>query len=177
MKTQTTKIPFEEACPRLFSLSIFKDFSKNKKDDVEMFRKLYDKFSAESYDAGDSIIKEGEQGRNLYILTSGCLQISRKTQFNDEIAIADLDDRQNVFFGESALVETEERSATVRATTKCKVLVLDVSDFFQFCTEYPRLGFFVYRQIIKRMQQVIKRANNDITRLYVALFKEIEGTA
>lgn len=177
MKIPTTKISFEEAVPRLFSISLFKDFSSSNEEDVNMFRQLYEKFTAESYDKGDLIITEGEQGTNLYILVSGSLQILRKTQFDDEIAIADLDDSMNVFFGESALVETEERSATVRTNTKCKVLVLNGADFVRFCEDYPKLGFHVYRQITKRMQQVIKRANSDITRLYAALFNEIEGTS
>ena len=176
MRMPTSKIPFEEALPRLVSLSIFDDFSAENEEDVKMFTALYDKFSAESYDDGDLIIKEGDNGQNLYILSHGTIQIFRKTQFGDEIAIADLDDSFYVFFGEAALVDQDQRSATVRAVGKCEVLVLNGNDFVDFCKDYPRLGFCVYRKITKRMQQVIKRSYKDITTLYAALFKEIEGS-
>lgn len=176
MRLPTSKIPFEEALPRLVSLSIFDDFSADNQEDVEMFKALYEKFSAESYDDGDLIIKEGDNGQNLYILSHGSIQIFRKTQFDDEIAIADLDDSFDVFFGEAALVDQDQRSATVRAVGKCEVLVLNGQDFVDFCKGYPRLGFYVYRKITKRMQQVIKRSYKDITTLYAALFREIEGT-
>lgn len=176
MRMPTSKIPFEEALPRLMSLSIFDDFSAKSEEDVEMFKALYEKFSAESYDDGDLIIKEGDSGQDLYILSHGSIQIFRKTQFGDEIAIAELDDSFDVFFGEAALVDQDQRSATVRAVGKCEVLVLNGNDFVDFCKDYPRLGFCVYRKITKRMQQVIKRSYKDITTLYAALFREIEGS-
>ena len=176
MRMPTSKIPFEEALPRLARVSIFDDFSAENEEDAEMFRALYEKFRAESYDDGDLIIKEGEDGQDLYILSHGSIQIFRKTQFGDEIAIADLDESFDVFFGEAALVDKDQRSATVRAVGKCEVLVLNGDDFVEFCKDYPRLGFYVYRKITKRMQQVIKRSYKDITTLYAALFREIEGT-
>ena len=176
MRSQINKAPFETVLQKLFNVSIFNDFSADKESDVEMFKALYQKFSAESYDDGDIIIKEGEQGQNLYILFRGSSQIFRKTQFDDEIAIADLDDSFDVFFGEAALVDQDQRSATVRAVGKCEVLVLNGSDFVEFCKQYPILGFYVYRKITKRMQQVIKRSYKDITTLYAALFREIEGS-
>lgn len=176
MRSSISKIPFEDALQKLFNVSIFNDFSAQNQDDVEMFKALYEKFSAESYDDGDLIIKEGEQGQNLYILFNGAIQIFRNTQFGDEIAIADLDSSFDVFFGEAALVDQDQRSATVRAVGKCEVLVLNGNDFVEFCKDYPRLGFYVYRKITQRMQQVIKRSYKDITTLYAALFREIEGS-
>ena len=177
MRIPIAQVPFEEALPRLMGIDIFRDFSEENEDDVTMFRSLYDKCHAETYDEGDVIISEGENGKELYILTHGVVQIFRKTQFGDEIAIADIDDSFDVFFGEAALVDEDQRSATVRAGCKCTVLALDGNDFVELCKEYPRLGFYVYRRITKRMQQVIKRANRDIATLYSALFREIEGTA
>ncbi|MBQ7157997.1 MAG: cyclic nucleotide-binding domain-containing protein [Treponema sp.] len=176
MKTLIPKIPFEEALPRLANIGLFNDFSENNEEDVEMFRKLYEKFTAESYDDNDLIVKEGDKGDNLYILNEGAVQIFRTTQYGDEIAIADLDDSFDVFFGEAALIEDDERSATVRAIGKCRVLVLKGTDFIDFCKVYPILGFYTYKKIMKRMQQTRKRAHNDIATLYAALFREIEGT-
>ena len=176
MKLSVNKVPFEEALPRFCNIGLFNDFSEDNTDDVEMFRSLYEKFSAESYDDGDLIIKEGETSENLYILSEGSVQIFRTTQFGDEIAIAAFDASLDVFFGESALIDKDECSATVRAVGSCKVLALKGTDFVEFCKKYPILGFYVYKKITKRMQQSIKRANHDIATLYAALFREIEGS-
>lgn len=175
MKTEIAKIPFEEALPRLVNIGLFNDFSQDNEDDRLMFQKLYEKFILEVYDNGDLIVKEGEKGEYLYILSEGAVQIFRTTQYGDEIAIADVDDSFDFFFGEAALIDDDERSATVRAIKKCQVLALKGSDFIDFCKEYPILGFCTYRKIMKRMQQTIKRANKDIATLYAALFREIEG--
>lgn len=176
MRRPISKSPFEDSVTRLMNISVFSGFSADNEDDVNMFRALYEKFTAAAYDDGDLIIKEGDEGHELFILSKGAIKIFRNTQFGDEIAIADLDDSFDVFFGEAALVDQEQRSATVRAIGTCEVLVLDGNDFVKFCQDYPRLGFYVYRQITKRMQQVIKRSYKDITTLYAALFREIEGS-
>ena len=176
MRRTTSKKPFEECMPLLMNVSVFSGFSADNEDDVNMFKALYEKFTAAAYDDGDLIIKEGEEGHDLYILSKGAIKIFRNTQVGDEIAIADLDDSFDVFFGEAALVDQEQRSATVRAVGSCEVLVLDGHDFVNFCQDYPKLGFYAYRQITKRMQQVIKRSYKDITTLYAALFREIEGS-
>lgn len=176
MRRPISKSPFEESVTRLMNISVFSGFSADNEEDVNMFRALYEKFSAAAYDDGDLIIKEGDEGHELFILSKGAIKIFRNTQFGDEIAIADLDDSFDVFFGEAALVDQEQRSATVRAIGTCEVLVLNGNDFVNFCQDYPRLGFYVYRQITKRMQQVIKRSYKDITTLYAALFREIEGS-
>lgn len=176
MRRPIAKSPFEDSVARLMNISVFSGFDPDKQEDVDMFRALYEKFTAEAYDDGDLIIKEGDEGHELFILSKGAIKIFRNTQFGDEIAIADLDDSFDVFFGEAALVDQEQRSATVRAIGPCEVLVLDGHDFVNFCQDYPRLGFYVYRQITKRMQQVIKRSYKDITTLYAALFREIEGS-
>ena len=65
MKLLVNKVPFEEALSRFCNIGLFNDFSEDNTDDVEMFRSLYEKFSAESYDDGDLIIKEGETSENL----------------------------------------------------------------------------------------------------------------
>lgn len=79
MRMPTSKISFEEALPRLVSLSIFDDFSAKSEEDVEMFKALYEKFSAESYDDGDLIIKEGDSGQDLYILYEENVQARKRT--------------------------------------------------------------------------------------------------
>ena len=114
MRRPISKSPFEDSVTRLMNISVFSGFSVDNEEDVNMFRALYEKFSAAAFDDGDLIIKEGDEGHELFILSKGAIKIFRNTQFGDEIAIADLDDSFDVFFGEAALVDQEQRSPALR---------------------------------------------------------------
>lgn len=79
-------------------------------------------FSLERYSKGDKIIKEGEKGgHKFYVLKSGALQVTAGSG-NDFKVLGDL--KAGQYFGESALINDEPRSATVVATQSSEVFVL-----------------------------------------------------
>lgn len=170
-------IRFEDALPRLLKIELFSDFSDQDEAGIEILRNVYEKFSMRIYERGETIIHDGDRGTEFFILLEGHIQILRNTPCNDQIAIADLDDSQNVFFGESALLGTDIRTANVMSKSKCRVLVMNSYDFISLCKKYPLLGFYAYKKIAEKMQQAVKRANKDITVLYDALFREVESNA
>lgn len=177
MTTNALDVKFEDALPRLTHIELFSDFSTEDEQSVSILRMVYEKFSLRTYERGETIITEGEKGEEFFILVEGHLQVLRKTPCDDVIAIADLDDTQHIFFGESALLGTDIRTATVQAKSRCRVLVMNGAEFLALCEKSPRLGFYAYKRIAARMQSSVKRANKDITVLYDALFREVESNA
>lgn len=177
MTTSPLDIKFEDALPKLMQVELFCDFATENEENASILKRVFEKFSLRFYDRGETIITEGEKGTEFYILLEGHLQVLRKTPCNDQIAIADLDDTQHIFFGESSLLGTDIRTATVMAKSRCRVLVMNGSDFLELCKENPLLGFYAYKRIAERMQSSVKRANKDITVLYDALFREVESNA
>ena len=112
---------------------------------------------------------------DFYILYSGKVHISRKTPAGDEIALADLSHEMNIFFGETALISDDPRTATVKALTDCKCIALSSTKFLEVCDKEPLLGYRVLLKLAQRMAKTIRDTNSDKATLYEALFSEIES--
>jgi len=67
--------------------------------------------------AGTLLTKEGERGYLFFVITSGTAKV-----FQDDRELRDLDEGD--FFGEIALLETSERTASVIANTAMQLIVL-----------------------------------------------------
>jgi voltage-gated potassium channel len=70
--------------------------------------------------AGDTVVSQGEEARGMFFVSEGQLEVEvgehRETLHTD-------------FFGEIALLEGGVRSATIRALTRCRLLVLEQVHF------------------------------------------------
>ena len=72
--------------------------------------------------AGTEIIREGDVGEELYILVEGSCEVT-----NSGVTIAKLD--AGASFGELSLVDSQPRSATVKALEVSRMLVIRAADF------------------------------------------------
>lgn len=167
------KTDFEEVLPRLAHISLFKDFDPENENDKRILRIVYDNVSIKMFKAGEEIIREGDVGDEFYILNSGSVHISKSTLLGDNLALADLDDFMNVFFGETALISNDQRTATVTALTDCRLIVLAKDKFEAICEAEPVFGYRVMKELAKRMSSTIRTVNKDKAVLYEALFNEI----
>lgn len=168
---------FSKVLPNLLKIPFFSDFSIDDEEDVNILKMFYENCKVQKFKKGDIIIKEGEHGDLCYILYKGSIHITRSTPAGDELAIADLDESQHVFFGETAIVSNEARSATVSALTEeVTVIAITAKDFKKMSNEVPLLGYRVLFFLAKSMAQTIHQLNKDKTILYEALFNEIEGS-
>lgn len=166
---------FEVILPKLLSIPLFSDFSKQTEDNLRIMKMVYDNITIKKFKKGDLIIQEGEYGELCYILYSGTVHICRKTPAGDTFALANLSSEENVFFGETALISDGPRSATVQALTDCTTIALSGKKFLSMCQKEPALGFKVVLYIARSMAETITKANSDKATLYEALFREIEG--
>lgn len=165
---------FEEVLPKLVNIQLFSDFNPENENDVRILRTVYDSMTIENYQKGEVIIEEGKFGEDFYILYKGKVHISRKTPAGDEIALADLNSEMNIFFGETALISDDPRTATVKALTDCKCIALSSTKFLAVCDKEPLLGYRVLLKLAQRMANTIRDTNSDKATLYEALFSEIE---
>ncbi len=99
------------------------------------------------YARGDTIVEEGTNSKELYIITQGEVDILVNPALvggpnspEGMVTIATL--RRGQSFGEVALVDEGLRSATVRATQKeTKLLVIQRDKLLMLCETYPQLGY------------------------------------
>lgn len=88
-------------------------------DNVDKLVKRIEKYS---YPKGKAIIKEGQEGRALYIIYKGKVNVTKKKGLFGKINIADID--AGGFFGEMSLVMDSPCAATVTAVEPVEVFVL-----------------------------------------------------
>jgi glucose-6-phosphate 1-dehydrogenase len=83
------------------------------------------------FQPGDVIIRKGETGRELYLISRGEVEVIGDS---GEV-IAKLG--EGSVFGEISLLTSEPRTATIRAASYCDFFVLDKSDFVRVLRDRP----------------------------------------
>lgn len=73
------------------------------------------------YTPGEIIIHEGEKDRWIYFLLSGKAQVHK-----GGVPVTSIEE-EGIIFGELSIVDGLERSATVKADTRCTCLAVDTS--------------------------------------------------
>jgi CRP/FNR family transcriptional regulator, cyclic AMP receptor protein len=101
-------------------------------------------------------IREGEQGRHLYVLLSGHARISKRA-FGIQKVIQEMGPGE--CFGEMSLIECRSRSASVKALTACKLLRLGGEDL----EVLPEIATKLYRNIAILLSQRLRQANEILT--------------
>ncbi len=103
-----------------------------------------------SYAAKSSIIHAGDESKSLFYLIEGSASVVIEDENNHEIIVAYL----NVgdFFGEMGLFdENANRTALVRAKTKCIVAEISYKKFKIVIKNFPDLMFSITSQIAQRL--------------------------
>jgi len=96
------------------------------------------------YAAGDTIIKQGDEGDFFYVITRGRCAVTRETPLNREgIKLAEL--AVGDTFGEEALISESRRNATVTMLTDGAVMRLGKEDFNTLLNE-PMLDWVDHEQ-------------------------------
>ncbi len=127
------------------------------------------------FEAGGVIVTEGEVGREMFLLLSGEIVISKRLTLyssegedKKEKSLIKLKDKDNVFFGEMSLFDDAERSATVTALSDVICGILTREQIQVLCEEDPQVGFRVYYNIGRTLSANLRRANRDILKLTTA---------
>lgn len=83
---------------------------------------LADCLTAETYNEGDCILKEGDTGSKFYLIESGTAKATK----GDEIVF---EYKENDYFGELALLKEEVRAASIVTTSAMKVAWIERTAF------------------------------------------------
>jgi CRP-like cAMP-binding protein len=89
------------------------------------------------FQRGDVIIRQGQPGNSLYMLTSGMVRAFVKSPEGKNKPVADLS--EGAFFGEGSILTGKPRSATVAALTACELLELDRPTLDDIASRHPHV--------------------------------------
>jgi len=122
--------------------------------------------SEKTYHTGDTILLEGSQSDELYIIIQGEVDIlinpslvsSPEQKELAPITIATL--RRGQSFGEIALVDRGMRSASVRAAQhSTRVLVIPSHELLALCEADPSLGYHLMRNLAADLAMKTRNAD------------------
>lgn len=104
-----------------------------------------------TFNAGDVIIAEGEEGNSAFLITKGSVEIivgeGKKAK-----TVANL--KEGDVFGEMSLLEAGPRSATVKATTKTECAVTNYDDFMNSIQDNPEQAIKFMKTLVLRLRQM-----------------------
>jgi CRP-like cAMP-binding protein len=102
------------------------------------------------FSVGDILYREGDIGRNLYILARGQVRVVKDygTPTERELACFQSGD----FFGEMGIFEDKPHAATLLACEDVSVFVLAADVFKRLLLEYPSITFAMGRELSARIR-------------------------
>ena len=103
------------------------------------------------YRDGEVIVRQGEAGDCMYVIQTGQVEAILEKE-GKEVHLAVLGEGD--VFGEMALFEREERSATVRALGDVRVLTIDKRTFLRQIHEDPSLAFSILQKMSYRIREL-----------------------
>ena len=108
------------------------------------------------WDAGQTIVTEGQTGLGLYCIQSGTVRVS-KAGPNGDLELRTMGSGES--FGELALLDDKPRSATVTAVEPTTAVLLDKSQFRAELRSHPEVALPILETIVGWLREADARAS------------------
>jgi len=103
-----------------------------------------------SFPLGTVLFREGEPGREMYVLQAGRVQLTRRIGTEDKI-VAVL--QPGEFFGEMSIVNNRPRSATATVLEDARALVIDTRTFEAMIRGNTEIAVRLIKKLAGRLEQ------------------------
>lgn len=115
------------------------------------FQKRYTHEQIVTYENGETVFREGESSRELYVVKSGSVMIKKSVnEDEDEVELAIL--TKGAFFGEMALLCNRPRDATVYANGLTELLRISPGGLLLKIRRDPSFAFEMLQQMSDRLR-------------------------
>jgi CRP/FNR family cyclic AMP-dependent transcriptional regulator len=108
-----------------------------------------------SWDRGEVIFREGDEGDTCYLIRSGAVLLTREHQDGRMIALAEL--RAGGMFGELALFRGETRSATAESVEETTAIALLAPDMQRLIKRNPDISLKLLAALAERVRTTTER--------------------
>lgn len=99
--------------------------------------------------AGKTLARQGEAGREFVIILDGIATVIRNDKKIAELGPGD-------YFGETALLDPGERTATVVAESPMRIAVVTPSEFSEMLDDVPALAHKIMRGLARQIRELAK---------------------
>ena len=146
----------------------------------EQIDKVLDICRTVRFSANEIIMKEGELGDSMYIIQQGTVEVIKRlilagmdddeesTDKSKVFTKLDAADRHPVF-GEIALLQESQRTATVRAITDGILCEIKKTDFLNLSESDFELGYRILLNLSRIVSARLRKADDDTVKLTTVL--------
>jgi CRP/FNR family cyclic AMP-dependent transcriptional regulator len=96
------------------------------------------------------IFRKNDRGREMFVIFSGQVSLSTVSDINRRVRFGNLG--EGAMFGEIALFDNQERTATITAIQPTVLLVLEQRPFLKFVKENPSVSVKLLRTLATRLR-------------------------
>lgn len=116
-------------------------------------RELIDRFQMRAFEAGEVIVRQGQNRAGLFLLASGAVQVSSNDSDGDRVVLAELGPGEVV--GEISLVLRRPATADVIAVVPTVAMELTQERFQEVIREHPTVLSELYELATKREEETL----------------------
>lgn len=128
----------------LKSVPIFSELDSNRLKQISQLgtRKYFKKDSA--------ILNENETGSALFVIVSGKVKVSRESDDGKEVILTILNESD--FFGEMAILDGLNRSASVTAIEETELFLIQRGEFLDLLHDHPEISIALLQELTRRLR-------------------------
>lgn len=123
------------------------------------------------------IMKEGAVGSAIYIIIEGTVEVAKSLIIEEpggddnraNKVFTKLRAEEHPVFGEIALLEESDRTATIKAITDCVFYEIKKDDFLRLAEADKELGYVIMSNLARIVSSRLRKANEDVVKLTTAL--------
>ena len=125
-----------------------------------MLGRLAVRMSAKAYAPGETVFREGDPGRALFVTESGEVEVVRAAGTESEVVVARFGPQTS--FGELALLDELPRSASARAVAPTTLLILYRTNFDELLTGDPAVGVALCRNLLRTLARYVRSSGGTL---------------
>ncbi len=114
-----------------------------------------------TFNAGDSLFKQGDAGDALYVIMEGEADVLVDTP-GGQITVATMGTHD--FVGDIAVLCDVPRTATVTATSKLVTMRITKDLFFQLVCQFPQIAIEIMRELARRLDVTTRQLQDAVSK-------------
>jgi CRP/FNR family transcriptional regulator, cyclic AMP receptor protein len=100
----------------------------------------------QSYDPGDVVVAEGKGGVGFFVILEGNAKVSQAGEDRARLGPGD-------YFGEMALIDGDDRTASVHADGELRCAAMTMWNFRPFVKDHPDIAWSLLTALVKRVRE------------------------